>query len=269
MFDFLTYPFMIRALIIGVTMAISTGLISNYLVSSNQSMIGDGLSHISFTGVVIGFLFSNQPLFLAVPISILSAILIKYLMRSNRLNGDTAIGLVSTFALAIGFIIISKSPGFNRSVEAMLVGSIFSTSTLDLFVSLGVMILTSIFITLGYKRLFSITYDATYAQFSKINVAFYDYMLAIITAIVVVVGVQTIGTLLITAFIVFPSVSSNLISKSFKQMLIGSIIINILVSVFGIISAHFLDFPAGATIIILQGLTFMTLYLYKRIRRIE
>lgn len=269
MFDFLTYPFMIRALIIGITMAVSTGLISNYLVSSNQSMIGDGLSHISFTGVVIGFLFSSQPLYLALPISILSAILIKYLMRSNKLHGDTAIGLVSTFALAIGFIVISKSSGFNRSVEAMLVGSIFSTSSLDLFMSIGVMILTLAFITFSYRRLFSITYDATYAQFSKINVAFYDYALAILTAIIVVVGVQTIGTLLITAFIVFPSVSSNLISKSFKQMLIGSIIINVLVSAFGIVFAHFLDFPAGATIIILQGLTFMGIYVYKRIRRIE
>ena len=164
MFDFLMHPFMIRAILIGIILAISTSLISNYLVSSNQSLIGDGLAHISFTGVVIGVLFSNNPLYVAIPIAILASILIKFLMRSNKLHGDTAIGLVSSFALAIGFILISKSAGFNMSVESMLVGSIFSTKWSDVLYSGIILILVLIFILFSYQKLFTITFDSTYAK---------------------------------------------------------------------------------------------------------
>lgn len=269
MFDFLMHPFMIRAILIGIILAISTSLISNYLVSSNQSLIGDGLAHISFTGVVIGVLFSNNPLYVAIPIAILASILIKFLMRSNKLHGDTAIGLVSSFALAIGFILISKSAGFNMSVESMLVGSIFSTKWSAVLYSGIILILVLIFILFSYQKLFTITFDSTYAKFSKIKEVYYDYALAALTAVVVVVGVQTIGTLLISAFVIFPAVLGSLIAKSFKHMMINSVIINVVVTIAGIIIGHFLSFPAGSTIIVLHGITFGVLYLFKWIRRIE
>lgn len=269
MFEFLTYPFMIRAILIGVTLAVSTSLISNFLVSSNQSLIGDGLAHISFTGVVIGVLFSNNPLYIAIPIAILASILIKFLMRTNKIHGDTAIGLVSTLALAIGFILISQSSGFNMSVESMLVGSIFSTVWMDVLYSSMIMLLVFTFTIYSYKHLFSISFDSTYAKFSKIKEAYYDYFLAAITAVVVVVGVQTIGTLLVSAFIIFPAVSGSLVAKSFKHMMINSVIINVVVTITGIILGHFLSYPAGASIIVLHGITFGVLYLFKLIRRIE
>src|SRR5690554_6892405 len=120
MFDIFLYEFMIRALLIGILMAVGTALISNYLVSSNQALIGDGLAHISFTGVILGLLLSNFPLLIAIPFSILAAVVIKLLMRL-KLEGDSAIGLVATFVMAIGFIIISLAKGFNKSVESMLV----------------------------------------------------------------------------------------------------------------------------------------------------
>ncbi len=146
MFEFLLWPFVIRALIIGLILALSTAMISNFLVSSNQSLIGDGLAHISFTGITIGVLLSSEPTYFALPFAILAAILIKMLMRNKLIEGDTAIGLVSSASFAIGLIIISKSDGFNRSVESMLVGSMFSTTWMDIYFGLFVLAITAFFI---------------------------------------------------------------------------------------------------------------------------
>lgn len=266
MLDFLFWPFMIRAIIIGLILALSTGIISSFLVSNNQSLIGDGLAHISFTGIILGVLFAAQPIWIAIPFVIFAAIVIKWLMRNRFVEGDTAIGLVSSFSFAIGLIIISTSSGFNRSVESMLVGSIFSTTWMDIWLALGVLILTTVFIITGYAKLFSITFDDHYAKFSGIKIAYYDYALAILTAIIIVMGVKTIGTLLISAFIIFPAVSSQLISRSFKQMVIQGLIINAVVSLTGILLAHFIGIPAGSTIIVVHGILFMSLFAFSKLK---
>ncbi|HHT39804.1 MAG: metal ABC transporter permease [Acholeplasmatales bacterium] len=262
------YNFMIRAFLIGALMALGTALISNYLVSSNQALIGDGLAHISFTGVVLGILLSNWPLLIAIPFSILAALVIRLLMRL-KLEGDSAIGLVATFVMAIGFIIISLAKGFNKSVESMLVGSLFSTTWADVVIILIVVVILIIFILTSYRTLFSITFDNNYAKFNQIKVAFYDYSLTILTAVLVVIGVQTIGALLISAFIIFPAVSAGLVARSFKHMIFLSLIINLFVTLIGIFSAHYLLVPAGSLIIVFHGLLFIILYSYKKIARLE
>jgi len=266
MFEFLLWPFVIRALIIGLILALSTAMISNFLVSSNQSLIGDGLAHISFTGITIGVLLSSEPTYFALPFAILAAILIKMLMRNKLIEGDTAIGLVSSASFAIGLIIISKSDGFNRSVESMLVGSMFSTTWMDIYFGLFVLAITAFFIFKSYSKLFSVTYDDHYAKFSGIKIAYYDYALAILTAVIIVIGVKTIGTLLISAFIIFPAVSANMLSKSFKQMVIYSMVINAFISISGIITAHFIELPAGSTIIILHAILFLVLYTITKVK---
>ncbi len=268
MFEIFTHPFMIRALLVGLLMAISTGLLSSFLVSSNQSLIGDGLAHTTFTGIVIGIIFDNNPLYLAIPFTIVIAIIIKSLTYT-KLEGDAAIGLVSTFIIAIGFILISISRGFNQSIESILVGSIFSTTWADILIVSAITLILLSFITSSYSELISITFDENYAKFNKINVVLYDYLLTIITAVIVVLGVKTIGTLLISAFIIFPAVSANLISKSFKEMIIKGVIINVIISLGGIIVSHYLNIQAGAMIIFLHGILFMVLYIYKKVLRKE
>lgn len=268
MFEIFTHPFMIRALLVGLLMAISTGLLSSFLVSSNQSLIGDGLAHTTFTGIVIGIILGNNPLYLAIPFTIIIAIIIKSLTYT-KLEGDAAIGLVSTFIIAIGFILISISQGFNQSIESILVGSIFSTTWADILIVSAMTLILLSFITSSYSELISITFDENYAKFNKINVVLYDYLLTIITAVIVVLGVKTIGTLLISAFIIFPAVSANLISKSFKEMIIKGVIINVIISLGGIIVSHYLNIQAGAMIIFLHGILFMVLYIYKKVLRKE
>ena len=146
MFEIFTHPFMIRALLVGLLMAISTGLLSSFLVSSNQSLIGDGLAHTTFTGIVIGIILGNNPLYLAIPFTIIVAVIIKSLTYT-KLEGDAAIGLVSTFIIAIGFILVSLSKGFNQSIEAILIGSIFSTTWADILIVSAITLILLSFIT--------------------------------------------------------------------------------------------------------------------------
>ncbi|HRX45740.1 MAG TPA: metal ABC transporter permease, partial [Acholeplasmataceae bacterium] len=117
MLDFLSYDFIQQAIIIGVALAISAALLSPFLVLNQQAMIADGLAHVSFAGIILGVILSGEPLFIAIPFVMLASVLIKYLSTSKTINGDAAIGLVSSISFAIGLIIVKKGAGFNISIE--------------------------------------------------------------------------------------------------------------------------------------------------------
>lgn len=254
MFDFLQYEFIQQALIIGVALAVSAALLSPFLVLNQQAMIADGLAHVSFAGIVLGILLSEQALVIAIPFVMLASLLIKYLSTTKTINGDAAIGLVSAVSFALGLILIKKGEGFSISIESMLVGNIFTATQTEMWLSIVIMTLIGAFILISYRKLFLMTYDMDYARFSKIRVQFYGYLLSGLTAIFIVVGVRTIGTLLISAFVVFPSIISSQLTKSFKNTLLLGLISSLLVVILGIFIAHPLEIPVGSTIVILYAL---------------
>ncbi|MFA7422221.1 MAG: metal ABC transporter permease, partial [Acholeplasmataceae bacterium] len=157
MFELLQYDFIINALFIGITLALSAALLSPYLVLNQQAMIADGLAHVSFAGLVLSVLLTNEPLYIAIPFVMIASLLIKYLAATDKMNGDAAIGLVASVSFAIGLILIKKSSGFNISVESMLVGNIFTATRADIILSVIVSILILIFVFLFYRPLFLMT----------------------------------------------------------------------------------------------------------------
>lgn len=269
MFDFLSYSFMQYALILGLAIGLATALISPFLVLSNQAMIADGLSHVSFTGIIFGLLLFDQPIYFAIIYSVIGALIISFLSQQKMIKQDSAIGVVSAFSLAIGLIVVSLSDGFNRSIESLLVGSILTVGLTEVIVSLIILLLVTLFVVFNYRRLLSITYDNNYAKFSGIKYHLLKYMLAAITAVIVVVGVRTVGMLLISAFIIFPALIASQISKSFKHTLIISLIsafITVFISIF--ISFH-LNIPTGSTIVVLYSLILIVSIFYRRIKKIN
>ncbi|MGB0345193.1 MAG: metal ABC transporter permease, partial [Acholeplasmataceae bacterium] len=146
MIDFFTYTFLQNALLIGVILSISASLISPFLVLNQQGMIAHGLSHVSFTGFVIGLLFFDQPLWLAIPFVVASSVLIQYLSTKIKLQGDVSIGIVSSVAFAIGLILVKTSANFNVSIESLLVGNIFTLRGGDIFLSLIILLFIGIFV---------------------------------------------------------------------------------------------------------------------------
>ena len=267
MFDLLQYDFIINALFIGVTLALSAALLSPYLVLNQQAMIADGLAHVSFAGLILSIILTNEPLYIAIPFVILASLLIKYLATTDKMNGDAAIGLVASVSFAIGLILIKKSSGFNISVESMLVGNIFTATRVDMLLSVIVSVLILIFVISFYRPLFLITYDLNYAKFSKIKTNLLGYGLSILTAFFIVIGVRTIGTLLISALVVFPSIISSQWTKSFKMTLWFGVVSSFVIVIFGIFVAHPLEIPVGSTIVVLYTILLIVLLVLKKLVR--
>src|SRR3989339_1618873 len=250
MLDFLSYGFIQQAIVIGIALALSAALLSPFLVLNQQAMIADGLAHVSFAGIILGILLSGEALWIALPFVMLASILIKYLSTTKTINGDAAIGLVSSVSFAIGLIMVKKGEGFSISNESMLVGNIFTASNSDLILSLVITLLISLFILFFYRSLFLMTYDENYAKFSKVKVAILGYVLAALTSFFIVIGVRTIGTLLISALVIFPSIISSQWTKSFKNTLLLGICSSLLIVILGIFIAHPLEIPVGSTIVV-------------------
>jgi zinc transport system permease protein len=267
MLDFLQYDFIQNAILIGIALALSAALLSPFLVLNQQAMIADGLAHVSFAGIILGILLSNEALYIALPFVMLASILIKYLSTTKTINGDAAIGLVSSVSFAIGLIMVKKGEGFSISIESMLVGNIFTASNSDLILSLVITVLISLFILFFYRSLFLMTYDENYAKFSKVKVAFLGYLLAALTSFFIVIGVRTIGTLLISALVIFPSIISSQWTKSFKNTLLLGIVSSLMIVVLGIFIAHPLEIPVGSTIVVLYAIILMMSLIIKSMLR--
>lgn len=256
MLDFLHYTFLQEALLIGIILSLSAALLSPFLVLNHQGMIAHGLSHVSFTGYVIGILVLDQPLFIAIPFSILASMFIQWLISKVSLEGDVAIGIVSSFALATGLILVKLSPRFNVSIESLLVGNMFTLRPGDILISFIILIVISLFIFKFYKSLFLITYDENYAKFLKVDVIKLRYLLSILTALFIVIGVRSIGVLLITALIVFPAATSIRFASTFKKTFVYGLVIAFTSTFLGITLAHPLNVPASAMIVMMYGVIF-------------
>lgn len=267
MFDFLQYDFVQHAIIIGIALALSASLLSPFLVLNQQAMIADGLAHVSFAGIILGVLLSNEPLYVAIPFVMAASLLIKYLTTKKTINGDAAIGLVSAVSFALGLILVKKGQGFNISIESMLVGNIFTATSTEMFLSIFVTILIAIFIVVNYRSLLLMTYDENYAKFSKIKTTMLGYILSGLTAFFIVIGVRTIGTLLISALVIFPSIISSQWTKSFRNTLILGIISSFVVVIAGIFIAHPLEIPVGSTIVMIYAILLLILLVIKTILR--
>lgn len=259
MLNFLNYEFIQQALIIGVALGLSAALLSPFLVLNQQAMIADGLAHVSFAGIILGIILANEALWIAIPFVMLASLLIKYLSTTKTINGDAAIGLVSSVSFAIGLIIVKKGQGFNISIESMLVGNIFTATRVEMYLSLLITVLIGLFILIFYRKLFMMTYDSNYAKFSNVNVQLLGYLLSILTAFFIVIGVRTIGTLLISALVVFPSIISSQVAKSFKKTLVMGIISSVIIVILGIFVAHPLAIPVGSTIVVIYALVLILL----------
>lgn len=267
MADFLQYGFIQNAILIGVALALSAALLSPFLVLNQQAMIADGLAHVSFAGVILGVILSGEPLFVAVPFVMLASLIIKYLSTTKTINGDAAIGLVSSVSFAVGLILVKKGQGFSISIESMLVGNIFTATATDMMLSVIITFLIVGFIGAFYRPLFLMTYDMNYAKFSKVKVQLLGYVLAALTSVFIVIGVRTIGTLLISALVVFPSIISSQWSKSFKNTLLLGIASSLVIVLFGIFIAHPLEIPVGSTIVVIYALVLLVSIVAKSLLR--
>lgn len=208
-----------NALIVGVLLSVTAALLGVVLVLKRYAMIGDGLSHVTFGAMAIAIALNQAPLGFSLPIVVLSAFLLLRISESSKVSGDAAIAVVSTASLAIGAI---AARGTNTDIESFMFGSIVSITTSDVILTVCLTLLVIGAYILFYPRIFSVTFDETYAKASGGRPGIYRAMIAVMTAVIVVLGMRLVGSLLISALIIFPVLSAMRLAKSFRSVVITS-----------------------------------------------
>lgn len=245
----LNYPFIQRALICGIAISFCAAIIGVILVLKNYSMIGHGLGEVGFASLTLAMALNLPPLSVSIPLVIIAAFLIMLISQKKGENGDITIALVSSGALATGVIITALTKGFSVDVYNYMFGSILAMSWSDVILSVILSVILIVIYIVFYNRLFSITYDEKYAKTCGINVTFYQFLISLITALVVVLGMRLMGTLLISSLIVFPAIIARKLTNSFKGMVILSAILSVICFIIGVMLSFMLNFPTGACIV--------------------
>ena len=244
-----SYHFIQRALIVGVLVSLCAALLGVSLVLKRYSMIGDGLSHVGFGALAVASAFHLAPLAVAVPVVVLSAILLLRLRGSSRVKGDAAIAIISSSALAVGVIVVSVTSGMNTEVSSYLFGSILSLSrgdaALSVILSLAVLALFILF----YPRLFAVTFDETFARATGTRADLYNTLLAVLTAVTVVLGMRMMGALLISSLIIFPALSAMRLCRSFRAVVLCAAAISVICFVLGMAASYVFETPSGASVV--------------------
>lgn len=266
LFEALQYGFYQRAFIVGILIAISSSFLGSFLVLRKYSLVGDGLAHVSFASVAFALVLGQSPLLFSIPFVILSSIFILYLNEKANVHGDAAIGLVSSFALALGYLVINASTGLNVNIDSYLFGSIITTTRIDLILSLILALIVIFTVIFFYHPLFSITYDEEYAQVT-FKTRFANYLLSVLTSLTIVLGIRIIGTMLISSLIIFPTVTALQLARGFKQTIIYALIVSVLAVVIGLVSSVLFETSSGASIVIANGILFFISFIVRKLGR--
>lgn len=270
---YLQYPFVVNALIVGVLISLCASLLGIPLVLKRYSFIGQGLSNVAFGSMAIATIFKvTDDMLVILPITIVSAILLLRMGQNSKTNSDAAVAMVSVGSMAVGYLLISIfSTSSNRSADvcSTLFGStsILTISNKELILSLVLSILSIIVFTVFYNKIFSISFDEDFTGATGTNVELYKLMIATVIAVVIVLAMNLVGSLLISALIIFPVLSSMRIFDSYKSVVISSVIFSVVCAVIGIFAAIIAGTPVGSTIVtvdIFGYIIFSVLSYFKR-----
>lgn len=258
------------ALIVAVFIALASSLLGVTLVLKRFSFIGDGLSHTAFGAIAIASILklSNTNL-LVMPVTIICAIILLWMNNSSKVKGDASLAMISVSSMAIGYFLMnvfSTNANVSGDVCSTLFGSqaILTLQKSDVWLCICSSIVVVLLYIFYYHNIFAVTFDEEFARASGINVKLYNTMIAIITAIVIVLAMNLVGSLLITALIVFPALSSMRVCTSFKKVIIVAGIFSIFTSVLGILESILFSTPVGATIVINQLVLYLVFLLYSK-----
>lgn len=242
-------PVLVRALIVGILVSLCSALLGVSLVLKRYSMIGDGLSHVGFGALAIATVLNLAPMAVAVPVVILAAFLLLRLSSSSSIKGDSAIAIISTGALAVGVMAVSLSSGMNIDINSYLFGSIISVSSGDVVITVILALAVLALFVLFYTKIFAITFDESFAKATGINVNIYNMLIALLTAVTIVIGMRLMGSMLISSLIIFPALSSMRVFKSFFSVTVCSAVISVITFIIGMFISYGFDTPCGASIV--------------------
>ncbi|MDQ0796466.1 metal ABC transporter permease [Streptomyces sp. B1I3] len=258
--EFLTPPFMQRALIAAVLVGITAPAIGVYLVQRRQALMGDGIGHIAMTGVGLGFLLSTNPVWMATLVAVAGSVVMELIRWYGRTRGDIALAMLFYGGMAGGVMLINLSDtGSNANLTSFLFGSLSTVSEEDV-TAIVVLAALVVLVTVGLRRqLFAVSQDEEFARVTGLPVRALNLLVAVTAAVTVTVAMRVVGLLLVSALMVVPVAAAQQIAKSFKVTFVLSVVIGTAVTLAGTVTSYYRDVPPGATIVLLAIATFIAL----------
>lgn len=257
------YPFVRYAMIVGILISLCSSLLGVTLVLKRFSFIGDGLSHVAFGAMAVASVlnFTNNMLFI-LPVTIICAILLLRTGQNTKIKGDAAIAMISVGALAIGYLlmnIFATGPNLSGDVCSTLFGStsILTLKLEDVQLCVVLSIVVIVLFILYYNKIFCVTFDETFAKATGIKADRYNLLIAVITAVIIVLAMNLVGSLLISALVIFPALSAMRIFKTFLSVTVCSVILSVLCAVTGMLLSILAGTPVGSTIVAMDIVAFL------------
>lgn len=269
---YMEFPFVRYAIIVGVLISLCSSLLGVTLVLKRYSYIGDGLSHVAFGALAVASIFKlTNNMLLILPVTIVVAILLLCTGKDTRIKGDAAVAMVSVGALAIGYLlmnIFSSSANISGDVCTTLFGStsILTLKASDVYLCVGLSVAVLAVFVLFYNKIFAITFDEKFAQATGVNAALFNLLIAIIIAVIIVLAMNLVGALLVSALVVFPALSAMRVFKSFFTVTVAAATISVVCSLAGILVAILAGTPVGSTIVAMDIVAFFGFYITSFIR---
>ncbi len=264
--EMMSYSFIQRAMIVGLIVSLAAALLGVSLVLKRYSMIGDGLSHVGFGALAIAMALGWAPLAFTIPVVVVAALLLLRLSETSKIKGDAAIGMIATAALAIGVTVISLSRSANADVSSYLFGSILVMSKEDVTLSLILGGSVLILFVLFYRRIFTVTFDEAFARATGLNAGLYNTLIAVLTAVTIVLGMRLMGAMLISSLVIFPALTAMRLFKRFLTVTLAAAIISLGSFFIGIILSYLFSTPAGASVVLVNALFFLIFSLIARVK---
>lgn len=268
-FDVIKYPFLKRAFLAGILISICVAILGVSLVLKKYSMIGDGLSHVGFSAFSISSAMNWAPFLISIPLVVVAAILLLLLRENSKIKSDALIGLVSNGCLSIGIILISITKGINSEVLNYMFGSILALNNLDLILCVIISAVTIFVFVFSYNKIFSITFDEDFTKAVGVNVRLYNILTAVLTALMIVVGMKMVGALLISSLIIFPGLSVSMIFRSYKKIVIFAAIDSVFCFVVGFLMSYVFLVPTGALVVFVNLIIFIICFLIKKLKDLK
>ncbi len=270
---YLQYPFVRYALIVGVLIALCSSLLGVTLVLKRFSFIGDGLSHVAFGAIAIAAVLNlTNEMLLVLPVTIVSAVLLLRTGQNTRIKGDAAIAMISVAALAFGYLLMnlfSTSPNLSGDVCSTLFGStsILTLTSREVWLCIGLSLAVMAIFVVFYNKIFAVTFDESFAKASGIRVEAYNLLIAVVIAVIIVLAMNLVGSLLISALVIFPALSAMRLFRSFRSVTICSAILSVCCALIGIIVSILAGTPVGSTIVVVDALAFAACWIIGAARR--
>ncbi len=260
---YLSYPFVRYAIIAGVLISLCAGLLGVTLVLKRYSMIGDGLSHVAFGAMAIAAVTGLAPMAIALPVTVAAAVLLLVANERGLIKGDAAIAMLSAGALAIGYLLLNVFPSSNTgSLSGDVCSSLFGSTSMMTLSSADVwlcVILCAVvlgFFILCYHRVFAVTFDQRFATATGLPSRMYNFAIAAVSGVVIVMAMKLVGALLISALIIFPALSAMRVFRSFRSVMITAAVISVVGSLVGLALSLLFSTPTGATVVAVHMVIF-------------